>query len=482
MRHTLIVLGSAGVAVWLGVHLANERYFWPSLALFVTLTAVLVRLLRLPLDLIAVGLVVFGYLVGNRGFAQLMPSPQVPLLPAEAALLVAGGWAFAACAFERRVPWRADALHWCVLAWFVIGLARFPFDVRTHGFLAVRDFATIYYTLFFFITRRLAERPDGRRYLIGCVLAGVVILPPLYALFELIPDFFYNHLQVRGVPLLLYKSDLVFTFTAGGLVLLFHWAQGRVRYWMWLYCTVLFLAVMSSNSRASIVGLLAVVLLHALTRRWSLPILHGASGAVAALVLLAAATFTSNRWADERISEIGAHLSSIVNPARSVSNVSEVGSYKWDNNQFRLVWWKNVALETWEESPVVGLGFGADLAAAFLQAYYPAESEDFNTRSPHNIALTAFGRMGLLGLAAWLALCLVIVREAWGAFRHDPDPPTWGLWSMVLVVLVSAHLGVVLEGPMGAVPFWVLLGLASAGQPAAEAKAALPPDREPDSA
>lgn len=479
MRQILILLGSAGVAVWLGGHLANERYFWPSLALFVTLTAVLVRLLRLPLDLITVGLVVFGYLVGNRGFAQLMPSPQVPLLPAEAALLVAGGWAFAACAFERRLPWRSDALHWCVLAWLAIGLARFPFDVREHGFLAIRDFATIYYTLFFFIARRLAERPEGRRYLAGCVLAGVVLLPPLYALFELIPEFFYQHLRVRGVPLLLYKSDLVFTFTAGGLVLLFHWARGRARYWVWLYCTVLFLAVMSSNSRASIVGLLLVVALHALARRWAFPVLQGASGALAAVALLALATFTGNRWAEERISAVSAHLGSIVNPVRAVSNLPDAGAYKWDNNRFRLVWWKNVALETWEKSPVVGLGFGADLAAGFLQAYYPAESDEFNTRSPHNIALTAFGRMGLLGLAAWVALTLAIGRAAWHAFRHDPNPATWGLWSLVLVVLVSAHFGVVLEGPMGAVPFWVLLGLASADQTEPDTTTALLPQREP---
>jgi len=51
-----------------------------------------------------------------------------------------------------------------------------------------------------------------------------------------------------------------------------------------------------------------------------------------------------------------------------------------------------------------------------------------------------------------------------------------------VIILITAHFQVVLEGPMGAVPFWVLLGLASAGSPATEAKAALPPDRETASA
>jgi hypothetical protein len=42
---------------------------------------------------------------------------------------------------------------------------------------------------------------------------------------------------------------------------------------------------------------------------------------------------------------------------------------------------------------------------------------------------------------------------------------TLGLWACVWTILVSACFGVVLEGPMGAVVFWSLLGILNAPTP-----------------
>ena len=47
------------------------------------------------------------------------------------------------------------------------------------------------------------------------------------------------------------------------------------------------------------------------------------------------------------------------------------------------------------------------------------------------------------------------------------------LQAAVWVVMISACLGVVLEGPMGAIPFWIMLGLAHHA-----ATAPLPADSE----
>ena len=44
---------------------------------------------------------------------------------------------------------------------------------------------------------------------------------------------------------------------------------------------------------------------------------------------------------------------------------------------------------------------------------------------------------------------------------HDPDHRGLGMWIGAWVVFVSACFGVVLEGPMGAVLFWVMLGAAN---------------------
>ena len=71
------------------------------------------------------------------------------------------------------------------------------------------------------------------------------------------------------------------------------------------------------------------------------------------------------------------------------------------------------------------------------------------------------GRMGLLGLAAWVAVSASLFALAWRTLRRG-DPDQMGLVSVALSVFLSACFGVVLEGPMGAVVFWTVLGLANA--------------------
>jgi hypothetical protein len=473
LRQLLVLSVALILAAWVGTDIATGDLLVPSLAAAVAVGAILVHMLRLPLDAVAVGLVVFGYLVGNRGFAQFMPSPQVPLLPAEAALLVAAPWAVVACAVERRWPWRLDGLQAAALAWLVVGSGRILFDVRMHGFTAIRDYAMVYYATFLFLAIRMAQLPRVAPFLIGCFIAGIVPLAPLNAAFEANPAFFLGNFRLHGTPLLLYKSDLVYTFVAGGAVLLHHWAVGRRRWWAWPLSAALALAVMASDSRASLVGLVAVLAMHAAAGRWRLPAIIGVCGAAGAVLLLALAVLAENPWAERKLDAVSMRVGSIVLPGRHPEDPG-TAAYKWDNNRFRLVWWRNVATETWERGPLVGQGFGADLAAGFLREYYPTEADDFNTRSPHNIALTAFGRLGLVGLAVWLALVAAVFRGTWRALRSD-DPVGWGLWSVALVAMISAHFGVVLEGPMGAVPFWVALGLAAArGAPPSPSAASLP--------
>ncbi len=461
LRQFLILTVALALAAWVGAGVGTGDLAVPSLAAAVAIGAVVVRVLRLPLDAVAVGAVLFGYLVGNRGFAQFMPSPQVPLLPAEAALLIATPWAVVACAVERRWPWRLDWLQGAALAWLAVGSARILFDFRDHGLTAIRDFATVYYATFLFLALRLAGIPRVPGFLVCCLLAGIVLAGPLSLAFEANPGFFVEYIRIRGTPLLLYKSDLVYTFVAGGAVLLHHWAEGRARWWAWPLSAAMALAVMASDSRASMVGLVAALGMHALAGRWRLPAIIGSCALLGAVLLMAMAVVGGSPWAERKIDSVTMRVGSIINPSRHPEAPGAAG-YKWDNNRFRLVWWRTVATETLERNPLLGQGFGADLAAGFLREYYPAEAEDFNTRSPHNIALTALGRLGLVGILVWVILVSAVVAGAWHALRRIEDPLAWGLWSVALVALVSAHFGVVLEGPMGSVPFWVTLGLAAA--------------------
>jgi hypothetical protein len=466
LKQLLIASVASIVAIRIGFELANGSYFWPSVALFVATTAVLTRIYRLPIDVILLGMVLFGYLVGNRGFAQLTVTPGIPLFPAEFVLAIAAGWALIACGFEKRLPIRNNALNWFVLAWLIAGSARIVMDVREYGVNALRDFATVYYAVFFFIVQRVAAQPAARQYLLSCLIAGLLLLPPLSALADLLPGLL-EFIRVRGVPVLLYKGDLAFMFQAVGAVVLFHWARGRHRYWAWPYSVVLFLLVLARESRASILGAIVTILLTMLARRWLYPLVQSTSTAVAAIIVITIAVFTNNAWAHERLDRLQAHLRSIVSPVMLVSHHADESAYKWDNNRFRLIWWRSVIYETQTENPVFGLGFGHDLARNFVQEYSPDITEEFSARSPHSISITALGRMGAIGFVIWTALSIAILHATWRALRYSRNPLQWGLWCGVIVVLVAANFGVVLEGPMGAVPFWIMLALAEAAPPEA---------------
>jgi len=133
---------------------------------------------------------------------------------------------------------------------------------------------------------------------------------------------------------------------------------------------------------------------------------------------------------------------------------------KPDNNRFRLIWWEAVVDQTAAEAPWFGLGFGHDLAAQFVRRYYPDSADDFNTRSPHNFLVTLYGRTGALGLALFAAILAACVREMWRASRRLPDTGAVAAWLAPGMIFIAACFGVVLEGPMGAIVFWTLLGLA----------------------
>lgn len=481
-RLILVGIGMSIIAVWLAVDLANGDYLLPMLGLIIALAAIAVHTLKLEFDVVFLGLVVFGYIAGSRGFAQLSLVPGLPLLPAEAALLVALVWRTIRCALVKELPFSRDPLHICILLWLIVGSARFVFDLPRHGFLAARDFAVIYYALLFFLARHMARETAARRYLIGCILAGCLVQAVLYPLAEMFPVFFFSQFAVRGVPLIYYKADLAMGYYSVGGILLFHWAMGRQRYWAWPMAVVMFFYPLISDVRAVMVGGVIVLALMAAGHRFILPLLQGTVAVVGLAVLLVAGLLFHNFSAEKVLTDLGARVYSVVSVATPAAYAPK--GYKIDNNRFRLVWWQSVAQEVAETNPAFGLGFGHDLAAGFLQKYDQDLGDEFVTRSPHSVAVTALGRLGLTGLLIWAGVSWIIVVRTWRAARHEPDLISVSLWFSVLLLLVSATFGVVLEGPMGALPFWILLGLASAkdSENAESAKASLPQDDETASA
>jgi O-antigen ligase len=155
------------------------------------------------------------------------------------------------------------------------------------------------------------------------------------------------------------------------------------------------------------------------------------------------------------------HAVSIFDPTGTGTYVNGQSGDPGGNNRFRLIWWRDVVEDTLAKNPIMGLGFGSDLSTRFLADYDLLSDENFAARDPHSIIVSVIGRMGLAGLAAWILVSVATGSLVWRLLR-DGGPDARGLASVVTVIWLSACFGVVLEGPMGAVVFWTVLGLASA--------------------
>ena len=462
------------LAMVVGWEVAGGSYGLPVTVGAIAGATALVLLLRLPLDVIVLGALLVGYIVGNRGFAQFSLVPGLPILPAEAGLALCLGWLVTQSAFARKLPLRRDALNAAVALWIAVGSARILPDARAHGAFALRDFATIYYALFFFVAQAQANTPQARAFFESCLRWAAVIIIPISELFRRFPEFFLGTFAVGGIPVIFLKGDLVATFMAVGVLLAHHrWETTRRAGWL-IAALLGILGVLNSENRASLRGLVVASVWLALGRRWGWLRRQLIAAAAGGLILLGGIVTGLVPARDNAAVRLYERVASMVDVTGARSYDSPDVEFKGDNNRFRLVWWQTVAGETIDNGPWLGLGFGYDLAATFLQRYYPDSDDEFSTRSPHSILLTAFGRTGAVGLAALLTVVAAMAWRTWRGLREKTgDGIAEVYWLAAWVILTSACFGVVLEGPMGAVVFWTLLGLANAASVAAPAEDAM---------
>lgn len=457
-RTRLFAAGAAVIAVWLAFDIAHGRFLWPSAVAGVLALFLLARAQPLPLGHLALVVVAAGYILGNRGFAQLSLSPRFPLLPAELALLLAGGLLLVQSAWRHALPLRRDPLNFAILAWIILGCLRIAFDVRTFGFMALRDFALVYYAAFFYLGQDLARDSRSSRVFLDVLACSCALVLPAFLLFERFPDFFFNVLSFRGNPIIYFKGDLAGTFVAIGAVLF--WLRFEAGRGLWNAAVSLVLAggVVATNNRASMLALLVATAWLALRGRWRFAVTQAVAGLVAVFLILAAASALRISWEKTPVFGLYERIVSIADPTGQRTYRGAETFNKGDNNLYRFVWWQAVIDETLDGNPYLGLGFGHDLAARFVREYYPESSEEFTVRSPHNVLLSIFARMGAAGLLLFLVIIGVVAVLTWHAIPQSLAHAA--PWCVVWALFVSACLGVVLEGPMGAVVFWTTLGVA----------------------
>lgn len=465
LRSTLIVLLAVALAVWIGVGIAQEEYMLAFLisggALLLLATVVTPH----PIEAWVLGFLTFAYIVGNRGFAQLMPVPGLPAFFGELGLLFCGVVLALRGALRRELPYQRDAVNFLLFAWIILACVRIGFDLRVFGVVALRDFATVYYAFFFFVAQAAAEDERTRKLLRQMCLLAFAVLPLTAALVEAFPEFFLTKFTVKNIPVMFYKDDLVGTFLfAGFLLLLPQDESGNKRtWWRWGVALASLGVGLVQLSRAGMVGLAVGACWLAMSGRWRAFKVLIVTGVGGALCLTLLAVFVSRDVTRTRAYAVYEQVVSIVDldGHRNYQNAETADSP--DNNRFRIVWWRTIAEETVQNGPLFGQGFGYDLARGFLQVYNPL-ADDFTARSPHSVIFTNLGRLGFVGLGLFLALMGALASttaQTARAVRSGlASVDEISLQAAMWVILVSACFGVVLEGPMGAIPFWIMAGLA----------------------
>jgi O-antigen ligase len=109
---------------------------------------------------------------------------------------------------------------------------------------------------------------------------------------------------------------------------------------------------------------------------------------------------------------------------------------------------------------MVGSGFGNDfLEESGTKAFLEGTTYN-NVRSPHNWFVGIYARMGVIGLGLIAAVVVQLVFIMWrNRVRIGSDPLLSMCALIILSILPVATLGVVLEAPFGAVPFFWAAGI-----------------------
>jgi hypothetical protein len=130
-------------------------------------------------------------------------------------------------------------------------------------------------------------------------------------------------------------------------------------------------------------------------------------------------------------------------------------------NARRKVWRGVISWTTETQSrEIFGAGMGIDFLAESHTLQYLEGTTYQNVRSPHDYLIGSFARLGLVGVGLLLLLVLRLVQQIFRFRRRIARDELLSFAAMLVVALfVVASLGVVLEAPFGAVPFWWAAGI-----------------------
>lgn len=230
--------------------------------------------------------------------------------------------------------------------------------------------------------------------------------------------------------------------------------RGRFFVLQWILIVYLFLIV-SSYSRSGMISFIIPMFLffiYSRNRQLKDQMIRWLKF-IPLLILLAMPLFLSTNL-EENFQGRSLSIEQLKRNAVSIFSVEDDGSSLSDNKAWRLVWWARIVEYTFfGDYFLLGRGLGMSLAATDDIDYDPSEG---NLRSPHSFHMTILARFGVPIFFLWICWIYLHLREI---RKKDISAEMLMMLLIGCAFLINASFDVFLEGPMGAMPFWIFTGL-----------------------
>ncbi len=458
------------IALWTGLAVGNGEYGKAGFVAAGTAFAVLMTIIgkRYRFEGWFIAIIVACYFLGGKGFSYQRVVAIIYVGEATLAMLLLFHVVRVMTGATSLVP--KHRLTVPLLVFLVYGFIHLLIDRREFPLIMVlRDTATVYYALFFFLVYGSMQHKPTRDYILKLlpVIAAVSLLLYTVTVFGKLGVTLGNASMIRGAPLILQTVDAMIpvciAFSAFAYIKSLQ-SDGILKS-IYLISSIACTAPLFYHGKAVFyVAFFAYIVALMIVGHWKIlfTMIPMGIGAVLLLMVLIQSGIVKDN--DRKFSRFLDEFSSF--------DVFGVGGSQQKHGQrtveWRLTWWTMVTEDVMEKRPLFGLGMGSDISSEFHAKFN--NSPFINTaqkraRYPHNIVFTILGRMGLIGLVIFIPIAVLIMKELWIGVdimrRHGSqcDPRYAFTWAFVLAGFVNAFFQSTFEAPYTAIMFWTLLAV-----------------------
>lgn len=339
--------------------------------------------------------------------------------------------------------------------------------VPTYGLYSFRDGVVWGYALFALISAKLLINKD---YLLEELFEKYAKIAPFVLFFApmifLSTSFFKSQLAVifGGAAQFMKAGDIMVHLAGITVLIAFGLVPARLINLLLLSATVFIAAAKSRSGFLTYfmsITLAGFIFPKLFVRSMKiLGLLFSVGGLVAIFVFASGIKFELQGRREVSPVQIIENIVSIFTEDKSNSSLD--GSRTW-----RLRFWSDIVDYTiFGDYLWAGRGYGINLAdASGFQVVSKASGAEL-LRSPHNIHITILARSGVVGLFFWIVLNLTWVFQMFKSYqyaRYLGDNKATGhsafLLTVWLAMQINASFDVYLEGPMGGIWFWTIIGI-----------------------